>query len=113
MCLCFIVVFVTLQLCEMYTNRAYETFSELDNVSGDSSANSGHNRLVASSERDFNENLSSTHVASKQSINKQMKYFSKHIPSAHDDDQKRHIGYHNSSSSSPHHRNHKHSKKSK
>ena len=70
------------QLCEMYTNRAYETSSELDNVSADS-ANSGQNR-VAALEKDFNENLPTTRVVSKHS-NKQMKSSPKFIPATADD----------------------------
>lgn len=66
----------------MYTNRAYETSSELDNVSADS-ANSGHNR-VAGLEKDFDENLPTTRVVSKHN-NKQMKSSSKYIPTTTDD----------------------------
>ena len=48
----------------MYTNRAYETSSELDDVSADS-ANSGNNR-VASVEKDYSESLPVvSHVVSK------------------------------------------------
>ena len=66
----------------MYTNRAYETSSELDNVSADS-PNSAHNR-IASIAKDFDENLPTTRVVSKHS-NKQMKSSSKYIPDTTED----------------------------
>ena len=87
----------------MYTNRAYETSSELDNVSADS-ANSGNNRVVVVPlEKDFDE----TRVVSKHSNNKQIKSSTKHIitTSSSADDHKRNSDHrHSNHNHRPHSR---------
>ena len=82
----------------MYTNRAYETSSELDNVSADS-ANSGNNRVVVEVplEKDFDESNARV-VVSKHSNNKQIKSSTKHIITSSDDHKRnsdhRHSNHH-------------------
>ena len=67
----------------MYTNRAYETSSELDDISADS-ANSANNR-VASIEKDFDETIPSTRVVVSKQNKKQSKSSTKHILTTSDE----------------------------
>jgi hypothetical protein len=88
----------------MYTNHAYETSSELDNVSGDSP---GNIRVVPLA-KDFNERVpTTTRVVSKQNNNKQNKSSTKNIITASSsDDHKRnsdhrHSNHHSRKGSRP------------
>ena len=86
----------------MYTNRAYETSSELDNVSADS-ANSGNNRVVVEAplEKDFDESVSTTNA---RVGSKQIKSSTKHIiTTSSSDDHKRNSDHRHSNH---HHRPH-------
>mgnify|MGYP003306885006 CR=1 FL=1 len=74
----------------MYTNRAYETSSELDDISADS-ANSGNNR-VAPVEKDYSESLPVvSHVVSKHNQKQSKSYVIKRkiVPSSRQ--QSRHV----------------------
>ena len=85
----------------MYTNRAYETSSELDDVSANS-ANSGHNR-VAPLEKDFNESVPTSHVVVSKHNKKQTKSSTKHILTT-SDEHKRNSDHRHSNHHRPHSR---------
>ena len=89
----------------MYTNRAYETSSELDNVSADSN-NSGNNRVLAGVpiEKDFKESVPSNRIVSNQNNSKQNKSSSKQIITTPSDDHKRNSDHRHSNHHRPHSR---------